>query len=67
MMPELKLCPFCGDKYPKHITHKDFGCRGADHEVLYALECEICGCRTKFFTRLKFAIEAWNRRAEDGK
>lgn len=55
-MGEVKHCPFCGDKYPKHITKKEFGCRGADYEILYA----------KFFTRLLFAIDAWNRRVEDG-
>jgi hypothetical protein len=64
-MNDLKSCPYCGDKYPRHITRKDFGCRGADYEVTYAIECEICGGRTKFFTRLSFAIDAWNKREYD--
>ena len=66
-MNDVKPCPFCGDKYPRYITKNDFGCRGADYEILYALQCEICGCQTKFFNRLAFAIDAWNRRTEDEK
>lgn len=65
MEAELKPCPFCGDEAPRHLQRKGYGSRGTDYEIEYAIECEICGCRTKWFSRLLFAIRAWNRRAEE--
>lgn len=66
-MEELKKCPFCGDKYPKITIKNDIHCRGADFETVYAMQCEICGCQTKFFSRPSLAVEAWNKRKNAAK
>ena len=55
---ELKPCPFCG---------------GIDIRLNYVLSrarfkvmCENCKCTTNQFLDKNDAIEAWNRRADDG-
>ena len=65
-MAEMKKCPFCGGKAELVDVNMGHGAYGA------AVQCEECGCRTHAFcARLDWcanekAIEAWNRRAEDG-
>ena len=54
----MKDCPFCGsdDVDPRESMRETF------HWVL----CERCGARTGEFHSEEEAIEAWNRRAEEG-
>ena len=70
-MAELKLCPFCGHKASmKHGYYNLFGAYGtADDDRkwfgVYCFECGVSQPKKKYDTKEK-AIEAWNRRAEDG-
>lgn len=73
-MAELKPCPFCGDKFPTQntTTRKGHLVNIQGRSLLtendsYEISCRICGCRTGVWCALSSAIEAWNRRAEDGK
>ena len=55
IIPELKLCPFCGNKANIYIAG------GGIHKI----RCENdknCKVMTDFFNTEKEAIEAWNRR-----
>lgn len=54
-MNELKPCPFCGGE-AKAFSFRD----GAT--IVYCEDCEI---ETPMFTAMKYAIKAWNRRAND--
>lgn len=53
-MDDLKQCPFCG----------------GEAETLggayYWVWCKSCGVETKGFHHKWQAVDAWNRRAEDG-
>lgn len=57
---ELKPCPFCGGKDSGILTTSYDG-------YWYAVFCENCMAQTRKCRQEKDAIEAWNRRAEDGK
>lgn len=57
---ELKPCPFCGAK-DENIKVK------SDHFTRYYVLCKSCMVSTDHFETKKQAIEAWNRRADDGK
>lgn len=59
-MAELKPCPFCG-KEP-HIQRRPT----AQKKCIYSVKCH-CGILTHFMDRKYKAIEAWNRRANDGR
>lgn len=54
-MDELKPCPFCGGRPYLH---------GDDY---YWVTCFECGVETSGYEDVSKVIEAWNRRAEDGK
>ena len=54
-MAELKPCPFCGGE----AVTSNWG--------LYRAWCVKCKAQTEDCLRECDAIEAWNRRAEDGK
>jgi Lar family restriction alleviation protein len=65
---ELKPCPFCGGKA---VTH---ACAELCNEMAkiiydgkYGVHCRSCGVATLPNNSESEAIEAWNRRAEDGK
>ena len=57
-MAELKPCPFCGGK--ANIMR---------FSIISGAYCFCMGCHVKMPNSLtrEDAIEAWNRRAEDGK
>ena len=66
-MAELKPCPFCGGEAKTHV------CAELDNEVLkiiygdkIGVHCGKCGIATLPFTTEAEAIDAWNRRTEDG-
>ena len=52
---ELKPCPFCGGRATLE---------GNDY---FWVECTSCDAMTRGSEDKQKAIEAWNRRAEDGK
>ena len=64
-MAELKPCPFCGGRAKMHET--TFG-NNIDAYVVWCAnrDCEVSPS-TKYLRFRKEAIEARNRRAEDGK
>lgn len=57
-MAELKPCPFCGG-IPEI-------CGGGGEEGYFWVYCFSCGAEMKGDEIKEKAIEAWNRRAEDG-
>ena len=63
-MDELKPCPFCG-YVPKVETYEDMF-----HRIKFGIECHSEDCDIQPFTTWyadkQEAIEAWNRRHEDG-
>lgn len=48
---EDNLCPFCNGHGKVHVNPEGF-----------YMECEKCGCKTKFYKEKWECIEAWNRR-----
>ena len=64
-MAELKPCPFCGGIGVIKID--DFGgaMKFLPHCSNYGESC--WGMQENWFNSLEEAIDAWNRRAEDGK
>ena len=56
-MSELKPCPFCGGNAS---VRKE--------SMWYEVCCDDCPCNVGrcWFAKREEAIEAWNRRAEDG-
>lgn len=65
MENKLKPCPFCGGKAKLRETTYGNNC---DAYVVWCgnRDCEVSPT-TKYRRWRKEAIEAWNRRAEDGK
>ena len=61
-MAELKPCPFCGGKAFCTNVLPTYGC-----DVMYRVFCEDCNINTPSKWTEEKAIEAWNRREEDGK
>ena len=63
MMEELKPCPFCGGK-ARIIADDPFdGYQG--NCTVYLARCVVCGAEISGGKHEK-AIEAWNRRTDDG-
>lgn len=72
-MEKLKPCPFCGGKAGLDFAHKNFvytDDNGIARETgfFYTVKCldEVCGCAIGIYSDAEMAIEAWNRRANDG-
>lgn len=59
-MSELKPCPFCGSDYGIVLGR-------IDNLESFAVVCTKCFASTCRCNNDRKAIEAWNRRAEDGK
>lgn len=56
-MSELKPCPFCGGE--ARVNAYGFN--------QYSVECKICWAETPRKSGIENAIEAWNRRVDNGK
>ena len=75
-MAELKPCPFCGGKPYLETRHRAFiNAKTTRVAFVRCTECEArtqrvpltdFGCTSYSFKANEKAIEAWNRRAEDG-
>lgn len=69
MITELELCPFCGEEAT--VVYCENGSEYTSN-VLYlnkrgTVRCKHCEIRLpRIYRRVGNAIEAWNRRAEDG-
>lgn len=53
-MSELKICPFCEEKYVLYLN--------TDAGGLYYVLCDNCGIESHNYKTEKDAIEAWNTR-----
>lgn len=61
----LKPCPFCGGKKIRIYAYDPFdGYQG--NLTVHRVHCTMCGVQVQR-DKVMDAIEAWNRRAEDGK
>lgn len=68
-LPKLRECPFCGGE-----ASVSQGCSLFEKSQQYEfVSCELCGGRTSKFFHCQYGIEArneainaWNRRANDG-
>ena len=63
-MAEIKPCPFCGSiatGYSKNLNEKELQAKR-----IWNLYCVQCGAGTDYFETTKEAIEAWNRRYDNG-
>ena len=63
-MAELKPCPFCG----ANVNDEDEPIVLAYQYTIdaYCISCDRCGASSGSHDGRVEAIEAWNRRAEDG-
>jgi Lar family restriction alleviation protein len=64
---ELKPCPFCGGKaesWVEFIPYWDGV--GFEEKNLWHCGCKSCGIFTTFVWLKDIAIEAWNRRVDNG-
>ena len=68
-MFNLKLCPFCGgDAEEKYIKRKKiFVSMRFPYNTHYVyIKCKVCGATSSICVSIEEAIEAWNRRADNG-
>ena len=76
-MAELKPCPFCGSQATTEVQVTQMG--GGTDQIDFGIVCPSCNidrtCRLKINKKCTFkdvdeamnlAIEAWNRRSENG-
>lgn len=59
--PELRPCPFCGEKERIDLISNYFGIIDK-----YCVHCMNCGSRVSSLTSKKDSIKSWNRRCDDG-
>lgn len=55
---ELKPCPFCGGRTPRHIEKLE-----KESGVVYRVFC-YCGANTNYWCYKAKAVECWNARVE---
>lgn len=59
---ELKKCPCCGSNNTAVVESPV----GNYANMFYKIVCTDCGCQTKGFREREDAVNAWNRRADNG-
>ena len=64
-MPELKPCPFCGSKASETFDY-DAVADSTGKMWAYQVTCNQCCATTGLCFSRERAIEAWNRRADNG-
>lgn len=57
---KLKPCPFCGG------TAGTIGDSVVEEDPAFWVRCWECGAETSVYNTKEEAIEAWNRRADNG-
>lgn len=63
-MEKLKQCPSCGcGEYEVHLQKLNFE---NEDFVRWCEMCESCGAEISQFATPERAIQAWNRRADNG-
>lgn len=62
-IPELLPCPFCGGSWLESRRNEDDISEGI---VYTRIICASCGAEGPDGTGLPAAVEAWNRRKDDG-
>ena len=60
-MAELKPCPFCGGSAYDHVKYSVH-----THKTRHVVKCTKCNAIMEYRNE-RAVIEAWNRRAGDGK
>lgn len=68
-MPELKPCPFCGGDAEKMYIKRNklFASMHFPYNTRYVyVKCKICGATSRDCVSVENAIEAWNRRSDNG-
>lgn len=68
MQIKLKPCPFCGTRAEIFYTGDDklFVPMDSDKRPYYSVRCTSCFCGTGLYISMDRAIEAWNRRNNNG-
>ena len=62
---ENQPCPFCGGDEVE--IYEYYGeAAGFKYGGFYP-ECTTCGCRLDYYRSREAALDAWNRRCEDGR
>jgi Lar family restriction alleviation protein len=64
-MAELKPCPFCGATDNKKLRPTS-GVELSREEGIFQVFCWECGASSGYFRTEQEAIEAWNRRVDNG-
>ena len=62
-MAELKPCPFCGSKNVSYTPIEEQSYEGHTEGFIW---CHGCGFSSDVFLDLEFAVNMWNRRADNG-
>lgn len=67
-MEELKRCPFCGGRGARVDVTYEFSMLHpvGKNKHFYIIECFDCEARTKPYSNIDLAIEAWNRENKAG-
>ena len=64
---ELKRCPFCGGRAGRMDVTYEFRmfCPDNKKDHFYIIECFDCFARTRPYSTIDLAIEAWEKRTEN--
>jgi len=61
----LKKCPFCGSEADRQ--KKEYRSATGERRDYFAVWCKGCKASTTWYSTKSHAVDAWNRRASDGK
>lgn len=67
---KIKSCPFCGsDNIVEERSARErisYSSSASTSSTRYQIACRNCNCQTGYRLYLDDAIEAWNRRTDNG-